>query len=78
MRTIGTEEIAAIRAVIVYMEFLVTRQQGCVPRGVLLAMKASIVTKVNSKIIVELEFFFRIIMSFYSFTNVRKMCLKKV
>lgn len=72
------EEIAANRAVTVKMACLVTRKQDGVPRGVLLAMKASIVTKVNSKIIVELEFIFRIIMSFFSFINVTKMCLKKV
>lgn len=43
------EETAAIRAVTVKMKFLVTRQQENVPRAVLLAMKESIVTKVNCK-----------------------------
>lgn len=44
------EEIAAIGAVTVNMEFLVTKKQDNVPRGVHLAMKESTVTKVNSKI----------------------------
>lgn len=43
------EVTAAIRAVTVKMKFLVTRQQENVPRAVLLAMKESIVTKVNCK-----------------------------
>lgn len=44
------EEIAAIGVVTVNMEFLVTKKQDNVPRGVHLAMKESTVTKVNSKI----------------------------
>lgn len=43
------EVTAAIRAVTVKMKFPVTRQQEDVPRGVLLAMKESTVTKVNNK-----------------------------
>lgn len=42
------EEIAANRAVSVKMEFLVRRKQDGVPRGVLLAMKETTVTKVNT------------------------------
>lgn len=45
------EEIVANRAVSVTKEFLATRQQDCVPWGVLLAMKESTVTNVNSNII---------------------------
>lgn len=44
------EEIAANRAVSVKMEFLVTRKQDGVPRGVLLAMRETTVTKVNNRI----------------------------
>lgn len=43
-------EIAANRAVTVKMECLVTRIMDGVPRGVLLAMKESSVTKVNNRI----------------------------
>lgn len=45
-----TEVTAATRAVTVSMEFLVTRKQDGVPRGVHLALKESTVTKVNTKI----------------------------
>lgn len=45
-----TEVTAATRAVTVSMEFLVTRKQDGVPRGVHLALKESTVTKVNNKI----------------------------
>lgn len=44
------EEIAAIRAVSVTKELLVTKKQDSVPRGVPLALKESTVTKVNSEI----------------------------
>lgn len=43
-----TEVIAAIRAVTVTKEFLVTRKLESVRRGVPLAMKESTVTKVNN------------------------------
>lgn len=49
MVTQVTEVTAATRAVTVSMEFLVTRQQDGVPRGVHLAMKESTVTSVNNK-----------------------------
>lgn len=45
-----TEEIAAFRAATVIMDFLVARKLENVPRGVHLAMKERIVTKVNSKL----------------------------
>lgn len=47
------EVTVAIRAVTVKMKFLVTRKQENVPRAVLLAMKESIVTKVNCKSTVQ-------------------------
>lgn len=47
------EVTAVIRAVTVKMKFLVTRKQENVPRAVLLAMKESIVTKVNCKSTVQ-------------------------
>lgn len=45
-----TEEIAAFRAATVIMDFLEARKLENVPRGVHLAMKERIVTKVNTKL----------------------------